>query len=106
MSGHTPGPWKLNDFEAHPVVWKGEENVRNHALIARVSNWSGEGGEWRDQAAANARLIAAAPDLLWITSRLATLAEGLGNGNSGAEAAAWRLAEEARALIAKAEAKS
>lgn len=61
---HTPGPWKLSDFEVYPTVWKGAENTRNHALIARVSNWGGETNELREQAAANARLIAAAPELL------------------------------------------
>lgn len=54
---HTPGPWK--------VVTNGPEQIneanpfdifaQDHQCIARISNWSPE---------ANARLIAAAPELL------------------------------------------
>ena len=63
MTQHTPGPWKIfwrtNDMDyTWPIVGIGEAN--------------GEGvvdcgfGVWRDgeEALANARLIAAAPDLL------------------------------------------
>lgn len=61
---HTPGPWRLSDFEVHPTMWKGAENTRSLALIARISSWGGDANELREQAAANAQLIAAAPELL------------------------------------------
>ena len=51
---HTPGPWTAHDEEKHWAVYAG------NTLVARVPV---RAGSWeRDKA--NARLIAAAPDLL------------------------------------------
>ena len=55
MSKHTPGPWKANfAISQAAYIFGGDRN------FARVYN------EWQDEAnqEANARLIAAAPDLL------------------------------------------
>ena len=55
MSNHTPGPWKANfAISGEVYIFGGDRN------FARVFD------EWRDEAnqEANARLIAAAPDLL------------------------------------------
>lgn len=60
MSAHTPGPWTAERKESAaawairiPGVWIGE-----------VASWCGESKEKQDEATANARLIAASPDLL------------------------------------------
>lgn len=95
MSKSTPGPWRVNYSRFSQVL------AENGALIATCAKLGS-----LTTLQANATLVALAPELFFIASRLAALAEGLGNGNSGAEAAAWRLAEEARAAIAKAEVQS
>lgn len=91
MSGHTPGPWRVNYSQFSQVL------AENGALIATCAKLGS-----LTTLHANAQVIALAPDLFRIASRLAALAEGLSNGNSSAEEAACRLAEEARAAIAKA----
>lgn len=62
MSGHTPGPWNLNSGETYMVRGADEGPVcqpkwlrGRHGLGGRRTN---------DEVMANARLIAAAPDLL------------------------------------------
>lgn len=62
---HTPGPWTVEPFDGsdkeitivEPAVWVDYDDV-NH-----------------EEQAANARLIAAAPDLLWICADLARQTE-------------------------------
>lgn len=55
MSGNTPGPWVADlDAQWGPYVY-GDD-----AIVADYSMWDGH----REEARANARLIAAAPDLL------------------------------------------
>jgi len=54
MSKHTPGPWRLNRRFCFNV------EDQNGRTIARI-NWD---HETYDEAMANARLIAAAPELL------------------------------------------
>jgi len=58
MTKHTPGPWKIirldNEVYINPDRESGE-----YALIARIN-----GTHRRDSQEANARLIAAAPELL------------------------------------------
>lgn len=87
----TPGPWKVTYRHIQKVV------AENGALIA-TCNRLGSLIELQ----ATARLIAQAPELFRIVSRLADLSDGLNNSNSGAEEMACRLAEQARAAIAKA----
>ena len=68
MTKHTPGPWVLDDpCENNPQRAMGGEQIFKvtgcgfgSGLIADVSSW------WysRESAKANARLIAAAPDML------------------------------------------
>ena len=79
MSGHTPGPWFLDDDETgmivYPATWKGCDNrTRRMALIAAVSPWDGRAQENREavmaEAHANAALIASAPTL---SAQVATL---------------------------------
>lgn len=55
MSKHTPGPWTLNGFYIE---------FDAATRIATASNWRMSGVDAHAEAKANARLIAAAPDLL------------------------------------------
>lgn len=84
MSAHTPGPWSAD-----------HDNVRTPAdggMVAKVA------GDTDAQAYANARLIAAAPDLLAALRDLVS-AEGLPEGYANRA----MLIDAARAALAKAE---
>lgn len=54
MQQHTPGPWIANHFH---VAARGP-GIEDHCIVGRVDGCTGQ------EALANARLIAAAPDLL------------------------------------------
>lgn len=59
MSKHTPGPWKVDKY-----IDSGKPSLSvsaNGSEVAQASSWAGDGA---DEAGANARLIAAAPELL------------------------------------------
>ena len=91
MSGHTPGPWRAHGF----VVAGGQGELR----VVHT----GSGNVPRAEARANARLIAAAPDLLEVAKMAATVAAmecGMGDEPGFAPA---DLLKVARAAIAKAE---
>jgi hypothetical protein len=62
---HTPGPWNQAPYSPTDVVANGDTMV----AMAR----EGLNGIERDKAIANARLIAAAPDLLDALERIAEL---------------------------------
>lgn len=90
-STHTPGPWTLGD-EDSPLLLSSD-----NAYVAQVLSRD-EKGALRPSYAADAALIAAAPDLLAALKLLEQ--EGDWQGTSWAiPAAAWRAA---RAAIAKA----
>ena len=57
---HTPGPWVVNDLYAETEI-RGPQN--SGAMICVMSPW-GIAADEPDPQRANARLIAAAPDLL------------------------------------------
>jgi hypothetical protein len=59
---HTPGPWSVNGFYIDLDV---------ATRIATVSNWRMSGADAFAEASANARLIAAAPELLEALEALA-----------------------------------
>ena len=59
-AAHTPGPWVVNDLYAETEI-RGPQN--SGAMIAVVSPWGIAADEPNPQRA-NARLIAAAPELL------------------------------------------
>lgn len=64
---HTPGPWTVDTQWTHGnagFVHAGEGSPRAGARVAIVTGMGGPTGPWWDEAEANARLIAAAPDLL------------------------------------------
>ena len=59
MSGHTPGPWMAKDSRLYNFAFDVDD--ANGSPVAEVC--SKHGGQ-DDEARANARLIAAAPDML------------------------------------------
>lgn len=96
---HTPGPWTIEGWEGEPFIVGPEVHYVNHgdpAVICKVLRYGGT-----RPTEANARLIAAAPDLLE-AARLTELCvmhlpARLGETN-------WPyIAERLRAAIAKAE---
>jgi hypothetical protein len=84
---HTPGPWCVDD---DGFTIKSLNGIARHPEIAEVF-----GSDWQE----NARLIAAAPDLL----EFAVMFLGWREYSSNGEFPFDRLAETARAAIAKAE---
>jgi hypothetical protein len=63
MSGHTPGPWIARNWSCHSPTTVMTENPRTPRET--VAECSGNGEQFgTDVCVANARLIAAAPDLL------------------------------------------
>lgn len=86
MSKHTPGPWGFDSFALREEI-----RAENNPLIATVCSVHCDTPE---EMRANARLIAAAPELLWTLEKLV---ERVGGDEWFAE---W--AGMARAAIAKA----
>ena len=92
--GYTKGPWDLRDDDKRISVGIGLVEGPNGYDVAEVYNDDCD----RDEAWANARLIAAAPELLQCAERLAALDGGRGGR-------AFPTEEDcafARAVIAKA----
>ena len=86
---HTPGPWKMDRDRA--ILGQGHGTRGLHGAIADVYSWVGT-----EEADANARLIAAAPELL---EALKALSDGT--------TANWTAKlNAARAAIAKAQGRS
>lgn len=98
MSKHTPGPWVLRTRERWgPTVRVGDLYV----WLAGIVPSSERPGEHE----ANARLIAAAPDLLASLKEMLDKGEGCAACGFGAPGCGCRY-ERARAAIAKAEGES
>ncbi len=88
MTQHTPGPWKLNpamDFSGTWDAWLGKDGV----TIAHIQSHKS-----KELTTANARLIAAAPELLEALKGLCEPAD------PATDSRRW---EAAKAAIAKAE---
>jgi hypothetical protein len=87
---HTPGPWIIDrDGFNDPGALDGGDNLR------RVLRWDAFARRHTDEAEANARLIAAAPELLDALQVMAKTFEGLAAIHNDAY-------RQARAAIAKA----
>jgi hypothetical protein len=97
MSNRTPGPWETYEFDDQIGV------SGNYADVADCTGleYRFDSSRSREEILANARLIAAAPDLL---EALKALLFNATHGN-GLEAH-YRAQDDARAAIAKAEGKS
>lgn len=90
---HAPGPWTLID-RGMPVIVAGE------GTVAVLSTGTLAGPYTDDRLNANARLIAAAPDLLVALTELLTLYLQFENANFDTAKATF---DNARAAIRKAE---
>ena len=99
MSGHTPGPWNVVDTHNQTQVSTKRDNGTVKGIADIFDSRDGT-PEWQ----ANARLIAAAPDLLEALKVMTDVAEkAIIASGTDAKFAAIRVAA-ARAAIAKAEA--
>lgn len=102
MSKHTPGPWKADtprfgyqNVRQDPADWDG----RGYQLICTVPQ-SKKGTNYGEMFEANARLIAAAPELLEALKRLLAT---INPGNADSHSNDCRcVIHEARAVISKA----
>lgn len=65
MSKHTPGPWHYGGIENVYAYHQGPHGFLHSRVVALVPAAELEGGE--DERRANARLIAAAPELLAVS---------------------------------------
>lgn len=93
MSKHAPGPWSIN--ETHCVIYDRDEKYVGQAFKIWLNNKERD----EERALANARLIAAAPELL---EALKVCSAEL-FAQCADHPRAMLLVEEARAAIAKAE---
>lgn len=110
---HTPGPWIVQSstptdsgHDHHAIIADhgGDNRLPDHPVVASVIPYVSTDGARRAQEA-NARLIAAAPELLEACEEITALASDSDAGHIGfADALALirALSEEARAAIAKA----
>jgi hypothetical protein len=100
MSKHTPGPWVVNDIRDCGTFIQTKEEFENGRLTIGVVESATNRTYYptRYEAKANARLIAAAPELLDALQHVLAASDA-GDMDSLANAAS-----EARAAIAKAEA--
>lgn len=90
---HTPGPWKMRAaIKSDEFDIRDEGSSGGYAPIAKVK---GDKRSTMEQAAANARLIAAAPDLL---DALQTMPQSM----SATDEEYWAWVDKARAAIDKA----
>ena len=97
---HTPGPWQFDEVATTCGrafrIGAGEMLKAGKGCCIIYDDYHGNPENERK---ANARLIAAAPDLLDACDFALTILEGMGNGSGGA-------ANACRAAIAKAEGRS
>lgn len=100
MSKHTPGPWW---FAQHDEFGRYDVGNGDAPMFRTIAPADSGPGEWsitdyrHDHQEANARLVAAAPEILEALKGLVSAVE--------AEGDAERMTERARAAISKAEGK-
>jgi hypothetical protein len=90
MSKHTPGPWAIGWNVSRLDIFSADDGT----LVATIQRWK-LSSNIDDTAKANARLIAAAPDLLAFAQDFLLASAGTGETDSPLE-------KQARAAIAKA----
>jgi hypothetical protein len=100
MSKHTPGPWGIRQYSAHTgfSVWGG-----GRGSIAERWYDGPQAGDYGPEIEANARLIAAAPDLLAACKLYAELDDTRRKGKFIDPGVRAKLDIAIRAAIAKAE---
>lgn len=105
---HTPGPWTVGRTitgSEEMVTLRGESGSGEKIYDAMIESpecfIAGVGGRGRENCVANARLIAAAPDLLEACQHLLEMVAALHADNMVPTKTEWP-AEQARAAIAKA----
>jgi len=94
VSKHTPGPWEWKKIDNRDAVTF-EDGLERHTVFVLGTN-----------SAANARLIAAAPELLRILKEIAFFDSHEGGGHSDLFYDDPDFRREIEAVIAKAEGKS
>lgn len=102
MSAHTPEPWKSQGWV--PTWAYIPVHDAQHNLVASLYPDDSHGYS-RKSVEANARLIAAAPDLLSLVKRFIALPSGAWHPERHA-AEERDLAQEAKAIVDRAESKS
>lgn len=71
---HTPGPWAISHRHSRCLVWAQPDGPQGPSVsIAQIDRCTFDGAGHLDNSAANAALIAVAPDLLAIAKRWAAL---------------------------------
>lgn len=98
-TAHTPGPWKADLGEAFHV--REQDGGRIATLIFMDGPFGFNGRRNPDEVAANARLIAAAPDLLEALEAT-TKALAVAVAAAGGDPETHHVSVKARAAIAKA----
>lgn len=92
---HTPGPWHVNTLEVVPHTIHA---ARGHVALVSVGTMREVPS---DEIEANARLIAAAPDLLWALQSCDSAMSAIAVGHAP-PASFQNVLADARAAIAKA----
>src|SRR4051812_13043639 len=104
---HTPGPWSFRECDSVVMIEAGSDSI---AATNSKTYWQ----RFDDADVANARLIAAAPDLLaalksaerWLGGILSETEDGVEAEVRNVHSAAWNAIDSMRAAIAKAEGRS
>lgn len=113
MSAHTPGPWEISEsariYDDSPaIVWRDPDRGPDKTIATIHADDTKEIADGAiveslsPEQEANARVIAAAPDLLSVVEALAA---AVGQGGRPSPARVVALGEAARAAIAKARGK-
>lgn len=77
MSAHTPSPWKANRYRNHIRIAAHDRHRNASVRIAKVDFWSAGFGPGEAEQTANARLMAAAPDMLAALQEVSDYLDGL-----------------------------
>lgn len=97
---YSPGPWHLKETESSFLIEAQPHLKHKDAYVARISWWTrSEGCPTQEESEANARLIAAAPELL---EALKVLVQDADKYTGTRFARIDALFDKARAVIAKA----
>ena len=97
---HTPGPWRFDEKQIHGDVMAFDPERSRAVCVAQIHN-ERTAGTPNEQARANARLIAAAPELLAELKKALEFVVATHGGENDGD-----IQEDIRAAIQKAEGKS